>query len=77
MDALAVGEEIYLCDIIGGEPTLERLNPLNVTVFRSSYSNKIEDADMIVIEDYWSPGKITDVYGEYLTEKDRKYIESI
>ena len=77
MDALTVGEELYLCDIIGGEPTLEKLNPTNVTVFRSSYSKKVEDADMIVIKDYWSPGKIIDIYGEALTEKDRKYIENI
>lgn len=77
MDALTVGEELYLCDIIGGEPTLEKLNPTNVTVFRSSYSKKVEDADMIVIKDYWSPGKIIDIYGESLTEKDRKYIENI
>lgn len=77
MDALTVGEELYFCDIVGGEPTLEKLNPTNVTVFRSSYSKKVEDADMIVIKDYWSPGKIIDVYGESLTEKDRKYIENI
>lgn len=77
MDALTVGEELYFCDIIGGEPTLEKLNPTNVTVFRSSYSKKVEDADMIVIKDYWSPGKIIDIYGESLTEKDRKYIENI
>ena len=77
MDALTVGEELYLCDIIGGEPTLEKLNPTNVTVVRSSYSKKVEDADMIIIKDYWSPGKIIDIYGESLTEKDRKYIENI
>lgn len=77
MDALTVGEELYLCDIIGGEPTLEKLNPANVTVVRSSYSKKVEDADMIIIKDYWSPGKIIDIYGESLTEKDRKYIENI
>ena len=77
MDALTVGEELYFCDIVGGEPTLEKLNPTNVTVFRSSYSKKVEDADMIVIKDYWSPGKIIDIYGESLTEKDRKYIENI
>ena len=77
MDALTVGEELYFCDIVGGEPTLEKLNPTNVTVFRSSYSKKVEDADMIVIKDYWSPGKIIDIYGETLTEKDRKYIENI
>lgn len=77
MDAASVGEEIYQCDIVGGEPTLERLNPLKVRVFKSGYSNKIEDADMIVLEDYWSPGKIIDTFYDVLTPKDIEYIESI
>lgn len=76
MDAM-VGEEMYICDIVGGEPVLERLNPNNVTCYRSGYSNRIEDADIIVIEDYWSPGRIIDTYYDVLTEKDRKYIESM
>ncbi len=74
MDAMAVGEEIYQCDIVGGEPTIEKLNPLKVRIFKSGYSNRIEDADMIIIEDYWSPGKVIDVFGEVLTPKDMKYI---
>lgn len=77
MDAMAVGEEIYQCDIIGGEPVVERLNPLKVRVFKSGYSNKVEDADMIILEDYWSPGRIIDTYYDVLTTKDVKYIESI
>ena len=77
MDAMTVGEEIYKCDIIGGEPTIERLNPLKVRIFKSGYSNKIEDADMIVLEDYWSPGKIIDTFGDQLTPKDIKYIEEL
>ena len=76
-DAMAVGEEIYQCDIIGGEPTLERLNPLKLRIFKSGYSNRIEDADMIIIEDYWSPGKVIDVFGEVLTPKDMKYIQDM
>lgn len=77
MDAMAVGEEIYQCDIIGGEPVVERLNPLKVRVFKSGYSNRIEDADMIILEDYWSPGRIIDTYYDVLTQKDIKYIEQI
>lgn len=76
-DAMAVGEEIYQCDIIGGEPTIERINPLKIRVFRSGYSNKIEDADMIVIEDYWSPGKVIDTFYDVLTKKDMDYIENM
>ena len=77
MDAMAVAEEIYQCDIVGGEPVIERLNPLKVRIFKSGYSNKVEDADMIILEDYWSPGKIIDTYYDVLTNKDVKYIESI
>lgn len=77
MDAMAVGEEIYQCDIIGGEPTIERLNPLKVRIFKSGYSNKIEDADMIILEDYWSPCKVIDTYYDVLTKKDMEYIEKM
>ena len=77
MDAMAVGEEIYQCDIVGGEPIVERVNPLKIRVFKSGYSNKIEDADMIIMEDYWSPGRIIDTYHDVLTVKDVEYIENI
>lgn len=77
MDALAVAEEIYMCDIVGGEPTIERLNPNKVRVFKSGYSNRIEDADVVVIEDYWSPGRIIDTYYDVLTKKDMQYIENL
>lgn len=77
VDGLTVGEEIYKCDIVGGEPTLEKLNTLKIRVFRSGYSNKIEDADMIILEDYWSPGKIIDTYYDVLSKKDIDYIENL
>lgn len=77
MDAMTVGEEIYQCDIIGGEPTIERVNPLKIRVFKSGYSNRIEDADIIIIEDYWSPGRVIDTYYDVLSKKDMEYIEHI
>ena len=76
MDAMTIGEEIYQCDIRGGEPVIERVNPLKIRVFKSGFSNKIEDADIILLEDYWSPAKIIDSYYDVLTPKDREYIES-
>ena len=76
-DAKIVGEELYQCDIVGGEPVIERLDPKNVYIYQSGYSNKIEDADMVVIEDYWSPGRIYDTYHDILTEKDMVYIEKL
>ena len=76
MDAAIVGEEIYQCDIRGGEPVIERVNPLKIRVFKSGYSNRIEDADIIIMEDYWSPGQIIDAYYDVLSKKDIEYIES-
>lgn len=77
MDAMTCGEEIYQCDIVGGEPVIERINPLKIRVFKSGYSNKIEDADIIILEDYWSPGRIIDTYYDVLTKKDIEYIENM
>lgn len=77
MDGMAVGEEIYQCDIVGGEPVISRINPKKITVLMSGYSNKIEDADIIILEDYWSRGKIVDTFYDILSEKDRREIESM
>ena len=77
MDAMIFGEEIYQCDIVGGEPTLTRINPLKIRIFKSGYSNKVEDADIIILEDYWSPGKVIDTFGDKFTKKDIEYIEKI
>ena len=77
MDAMTVGEEIYQCDIVGGEPVIKRVNPLKIRVFKSGYSNKIEDADMIIMEDYWSPGQIIDAFYDELSRKDIEYLEEI
>lgn len=77
MDAMIVGEEIYQCDIIGGEPIMERVNPPHIHVFRNSYSSKIEDADIIIMIDYWSPSRIIDTYYDVLTKKDQKYLEDL
>ena len=77
MDGCAVGEEMYQCDIVGGEPVVERLNNLKVRVIKSGFSNRIEDADMIILEDYWSPGKIITEFYDVLSPKDIKYIEEI
>lgn len=45
-------------------------------VFKSGYSNNIEDADIIIIEDYWSQGKIIDTYYDALKESDIRKIEN-
>lgn len=77
LDAMTVGEEAYQCDIVGGEPTFERINPNKMVVLKSGFSNRIEDADMIVLWDFWSPGRIIDTYYDVLTDKDIQYINDL
>lgn len=74
-DALLNAEEIYMFDIVNSEVTFEKLNPHKVFTLRSGSSNRIEDADVIVIDDYWSPGKILDHYYEDLTGKEVDILE--
>lgn len=62
LDACAVATEVYQCGIVGGEPVLVKLNPMKLRTYRSGYSNHIEDADVIVYEDYWSPGRVVDTF---------------
>ena len=69
-----LGSEIYQCGIEGGEPFLKRLNPIKLRCFGTGYSNRIEDADVIVYEDYWSRGRVVDVYYDDLTPNDIKWL---
>lgn len=74
-DAMCVGEEVYQCAIESGRPVLRKLNPMKLSVYMSGYSNRVEDADVLVYEDYMSPAAIIDTYYESLSEKDLKKIE--
>jgi len=77
MDALIVKEEHYRVDIEGGEPILERIDPIKLRVFRSGNSNRTEDADLIVYEDYKSIGWVYDTYYDVLTKKDCEYLDKL
>ncbi len=75
-DALLVAEEIYQVDVVAGEPIMERLNPKHVNVVRSGESPYIEDADVITIKSWYSPGRIIDEYHEELTPKEIDMLET-
>lgn len=75
-DALIMGEEIYMFDIVNGKVTFEKLNPLNVHTLRGGYTNKIEDSDVIVIDEYWSPGRIQDHYYDDLKDKEVEKLDN-
>ncbi len=74
-EALVNGEEIYQCDIVADEPILTKLIGKNVFSYRSGFSNKIQDSDLIVIDDYWSPGKIIDTFYDQLKPSDIEKLE--
>ena len=74
-DVMVVAEELYQCDIVGGEPHVEKLDPRDVRIITDGTSHRIEDADMIIIEQYWSKGKIYDTYWDQLSKKDRETLE--
>lgn len=69
-EALINAEEIVQIDIEQGEPVLHKLNGLKVHSIRSGNSNRIEDSDLIIIEDHWSPGRIVDVFYDELKPTD-------
>jgi hypothetical protein len=73
---MTAAEEIYQCDIVGKQPVLIKLDPLTVRVIRSGTSDRIEDADAIVIEEYWAPGRIIDYYYDSLKPDEIKYINN-
>jgi hypothetical protein len=75
-DVLVQGEAIFQCDVQGNEPTFEKLNPQRVHTLRNGFSGRIEDSDVIIIEEYWSPGKVIDVYYDQLTGADVERISS-
>ena len=69
-DALILGEEIYQVGILSNEPRVEKLNPHHVYTVKSGKSSKIEDADIIILEDWWSPGRILDEFYQDLKPKE-------
>ena len=73
--ALTVGEEAYICDIVSGDLSVERIDPLKMRAYRTGSSPNFEDADIIVLEDYWSPGKIIDYYYDELTTTQIKKLD--
>lgn len=76
IDALIAGEEYYITEIVSGEPVLRRLNTDTVYWLRSGFSNRIEDADLIVIDEYWSPGRIIDTYFDKLKPAEIDQLET-
>lgn len=66
-DALVAGMEVYNVDIVGGEPVVRKVDPLSLTVIRTGSSYHIEDADVIIEDNYQPIRWVIDNYYDYLT----------
>ena len=73
-DLLVGGEEIMYCGVLGGNPVMRRVNPMNLYTMGGN-SMYIEDADIIVEYGYRSVGQIIDDYWDQLTPDDIDYLE--
>jgi hypothetical protein len=74
-DFLIVGEEVFITDIIAGEPIVRKANPLNMSFVRSNESPYPEDSDLIIEDGYLSISKVLDEYYDVLKDKDIKRLE--
>lgn len=65
-DSLICAEEIYRVDVVNNEPVAYKCNPLNTYFLLPPDSNKIEDCDIIIEEDYIPISKVIDDYYDEL-----------
>ncbi|MFT7118787.1 MAG: hypothetical protein ACI9LF_001169 [Flavobacteriales bacterium] len=70
MDLLISSEEIMCVDIIAGEPVVRKVNPLELNVISNGDSPYVEDADIIIEDGYYPPGKVIDMYHDELSDKE-------
>ncbi len=73
-DLLTGGEEIMYCGVLGGNPVMRRVNPMNLYTMGGN-SMYIEDADIIVEYGYKSIGQIIDDYWDEISEDDVDFLE--
>ena len=69
-DALISSEEIYYVGVINGEPSLERVNPVNCDYDKDPDLEYIEDGDWFLRRMEMSPATIYDRFFDLLDESD-------
>jgi len=74
-DALVAGIEAYHVDVVGGEPVVRKIDPLSLTVIRTGESYKIEDADIIIEDNYQPIRWVIDNYYDELKPHEIDKIE--
>jgi len=75
-DILVGSEELASAEIMGGEPILRKINPLNLFTIRSSETYKVEESDIIIELSYIPVGQAIDESHDELKDKDIKTLEA-
>lgn len=76
-DALIAGEEIYWVGVVGGEPVVRGVNPLDVTIIMDPDSDNIADAEAVIEERWLTISSIIDEFYDELTDKQIKDLEAM
>lgn len=74
-DALVGGMEVYNVDVVGGEPVVRKCDPMSLTIIRTGSSYKVEDADIIIEDNYQPIRWVIDNYYDHLKESQIDAIE--
>lgn len=76
-DALIGGEEFYRIDIVGGEPRMQRVNPLNLYCTLPHNCDFIDKADKICEKNRMSVSEILDEWYDQLTPEQIDDLEEV
>ena len=74
-DLLIASEELYRIDILGNAPVIQKVDPLSLSVIGGNNSPWLEDAEIIIQDEYWNKSAIIDAYYDYLKPGEVKKIE--
>ena len=74
-DAIITGEVIFRTGVRHGKPFFENINPMKFRYWNSAHSDKIEDAEAMIHEDYVRVSDLYHRYGDVITPADDKKIK--
>jgi len=76
-DLLITGKEAYRIEIKDGDPQARRVDPRSLGYDLSGETDDLGEANWITEERWLSPSDVVDEFGDQLTDKDIKLIESL
>ena len=75
-DAIITGEVVFRTGIRHGKPFFDCVNPMKFRFWNSAHSEKIEDAEAMIYEDYVRVSDLYHRYGDVIKPSDDKKIKN-